>query len=162
MKKIIIVLVVFILGLTGCMTTSPVPINVSDSKVIEIPGASKDVLFERANQWVVGRFLHPDDIINHKDKEDGVIAANVTSKQFASGLHYFRARQTVLIEVKDGMARITIKDPYDKCIGDALNGKYEGYDYKPTDKESRAEIIRKQWPGLIDSFEKAMLTENTW
>lgn len=66
-------------------STARMPIDetsklITYSKVNEVAGQSKDVLFDRALEWATGYYKNPTDVIREKDKEGGKMVCKARYK----------------------------------------------------------------------------------
>lgn len=122
MKKLnIIVLVVFVLLLASCTTIKTSEVK-GVTKVVEVPGESKDELFVKASSWMVDAFNSAKNVIQFSDKEAGVIKGKyrMTFPQFlATG----ECETTITIECKDGKCRLVVDDPYGYVADDVYSTK---------------------------------------
>ena len=143
----IFVLVVAIAFLAvSCTTISPSEVK-GVTKVVEVPGVSKDDLFVRASTWMVDMFNSAKNVIQFSDKDAGVIKGKyiITFPQFlATG----ECEATITIECKDGKCRIVVDDPYGFRVDDVYSNRIENLTQEGFDKISTS--IR----GLCDKFEK--------
>ena len=147
MKKLnIIVLVVFALLLGSCTTIKPSEVK-GVTKVVEVPGVSKDDLFVRASSWIVETFNSAKYVTQFSDKDAGVIKGKyrITFPQF---LAIGECEATFTIECKDGKCRIVIDDPYDFRVDDVYSTKIVNLTQEGFDK------ISASIQGLCDKFEK--------
>jgi hypothetical protein len=73
MKNLLIISVV-VFACVSCatsqITTAEAPPYIS---VINVPSASQDVLYRRANSWFVDAFGSAESVIQYQDKEEGII-----------------------------------------------------------------------------------------
>jgi hypothetical protein len=113
MKKLIFFLGVGIVMF--CLSSCGGTMTVSDSapivKVVPVENATKDELYVRANNWMVGVFNNAESVIQFSDKESG----NITGKYFLSPViapsQYGPGKNAyalINIQVKDGASKITI------------------------------------------------------
>lgn len=147
MKKLnIIVLVVFTLLLASCTTIKTSEVK-GVTKVVEVPGVSKDDLFVRASSWMVETFNSAKYVTQFSDKDAGVIKGKyrITFPQF---LAIGECEATFTIECKDGKCRIVIDDPYGFRVDDAYSTKIVNLTQEGFDK------ISTSIQGLCDKFEK--------
>lgn len=104
MKKIILISIVGFM-LNSCMTA----IQVTTSKVnnvIEISG-TKDVLYIKANEWIVRTFNNAKSVIQFQDKEAGKIMGKYLMHSYqTSGSDIY---SLISIEVKDNATKIDIE-----------------------------------------------------
>jgi len=111
-------------------------------EIVECPGIDKDRLFVLANTWAVDAFVSAESVIQYSDKEAGIVKGKyiisfIEWGFFGSDPH--KVSSTLLIEVKDGAARITIVT-YDPTISEASFNKH----------------CLPEYHNLIASFRKAM------
>lgn len=113
-----VILVVFIMS--SCYTLQPVTFTDEEfSKVYDDVIGTKNDLYLKANTWMVSFFKDAKSIIQHSDKEQGVIIGKYLMKEregyntnllILPGLENIYS--TINIQVKDNKARISIR-PYD-------------------------------------------------
>ncbi len=117
MKKILMQLGV-VLALSGCSTlptASSTPFN-EVVEVVELPGQSKDQLFESSKIWVAKMFRSSNDVIQYADKNTGSIVGKGSIKYPCKGFMDCSAfgndyvTFTLKIDTKDGKARIGFND----------------------------------------------------
>ena len=109
MKKLI---VIFLLPLYSC--SIPTLIHFTEDEkyisVFDVPGTQNE-LFLKANSWMIGIFKDPRNIIQHSDKEEGVLIGKYLLVSFPMTMSYTGADVYGIIDirVKDGKARLEIK-----------------------------------------------------
>lgn len=112
MKIALVVIPFFLLSCTIATVSVPETeyvIDVYDSLV-----DSKNKLFLKANRWMVSTFNNAESVIQHSDKEEGVIVGKyLMFGQISSGAYGVtndnRVYAIIDISVKDGKAKIEIK-----------------------------------------------------
>ena len=111
-----IILISTLLLLSGCATPESmglIPLKkdqAETSKIIDIKGATKDELHERAKQFVADSFKSAQAVIQYESKEQGRIigkgvVGGYTEVGFSS--YYLSYNFSFNIDVKDGKARLT-------------------------------------------------------
>jgi hypothetical protein len=123
MKRLLILLLLAPIILTAQDATllSPFPISegkVKYEKIIEVPGATKEVLYGRTKAWALAFYNSQKDVLQLDDKEAGVIAyKGFFSQSYVSPKMYgfnvpstFQYWETIKIFLKDGKAKIVITD----------------------------------------------------
>lgn len=147
MKKLNILLVLGLaLLLVSCATVKPSEVK-GATKVVEVPGASKDEIFVRASSWMAETFNSSKSVTQYSDKEAGIIKGKYVidfPQLTAQGL----CDATITIECKDEKCRLIIDDPYDFRVRDAystgiVNMTRKGFD-----------TIVENISFLCESFEK--------
>lgn len=141
----VIFLVCATLFVHGCaiITTKSVPVD----RVVNLDNTSKDVLFFRANNWMVDALNNAESDIQFTDKDSGSISGRYLLGTVAYGHQYgpaVRAYATIKIRVKDGSTKITITPESFTYAKDSMFTLY-------TQEDATRDIS-----ALIDSFEKAM------
>ena len=150
MKKLItlisVCVVVFILG---CSST----VNIGSSeRVVRVENESKNVLYVKANNWMVDEFRNADSVIQFSDKESGTISGRyllgITDRENLNKVH-----ATIKIKVKDGASKIVIT-PEEFSYNEA-SFSYTGFN----EINARYKIT-----ALLASFEVAMKKpeDNAW
>jgi len=151
MKRILAALLT--IALTSCASMQPVTFTESEYvvKVFEDVKGTKEQLYLKANDWMIKTFNDATSVIQHSDKEEGVIIG----KYLMNGKVHSGAYGTTLdtrvyaiidIRVKDQKARIEIK-PQDKWEYDSSGMTI--YDYS---KQKAIADMQK----LIESFYQAL------
>jgi hypothetical protein len=114
MKRMIF-LVLMAAGLSSCFAPGLVTFNDDDFvEVYEIPG-TKDELFLKANEWMVSIFNDAKSVIQHSDKEEGVIIGKylMVSADENSGLYNKTVKADVFavidIRVREGRCRLAVQ-----------------------------------------------------
>ena len=104
MKKLNILLVLGLaLLLMSCATVKPSEVK-GATKVVEVPGASKDEIFVRASSWMAETFNSSKSVTQYSDKEAGIIKGKYVidfPQLTAQGL----CDATITIECKDEKCR---------------------------------------------------------
>ncbi|MDC5602471.1 DUF4468 domain-containing protein [Acinetobacter baumannii] len=107
-----------ILGLTGC-AGMPTPTDkpfTEVTQVVELPGQSKDKLFESSKIWMAKNFRSSNDVIQYADKNTGSIIGKGTIQYPCKGFMDCSAFGkdyigfTLKIDTKDNKARISFAD----------------------------------------------------
>lgn len=105
--KIILVLTLLILQSCAVVTTESNPV----SKVVNVDGETKNELYVRANNWMVGMFKNAESVIQFTDKESGTITGKYLLGTITAASKYGPAQYAyaiINIQVKDGASKITI------------------------------------------------------
>lgn len=98
--------------MTGCVNMANYELGSSDnmfSRVVEVEGASKDELFDRAMQFVALNYVNANEVVQYRDKDAGkIIIKGVVGVQHPETFVYEKVKfsYTEVIEVKDAKARI--------------------------------------------------------
>jgi len=103
----------------GC-ATMPERASVDDltiRRVADVPGFSKDQLFDKAKIWLAENFASSQDVIQYENQEKGTIIGKGSIPHYrAPGLGMLvrvgDLRFTIVINTKDDKIRVTIKDIY--------------------------------------------------
>ena len=86
--------------------------NVSFTKVIDVHGVSKDELYARALSYFTYNYNNGDDVVQVKDKEEGlIIGKGIYGTVFVGGflvVSTYNAVHIIRIDIKDGKARIIL------------------------------------------------------
>ncbi|AWW32180.1 hypothetical protein DN752_19670 [Echinicola strongylocentroti] len=114
MKNQILLLATSIILLSSCMSAKVV--NMEDRpyvQVYESLDTSQDDLFLMANEWMIKTFNDAESVIQHSDKEDGVLMGKyLMSGGVSTGLYGTtsdsRVYSIIDIRVKDDKVRISI------------------------------------------------------
>ena len=80
-------------------------------KVWEVPGLTKDKLFDAANSWVGGSFSNDVDVIQYANRREGVVVGKTfipyQQPDYIGLKDRFDLRFTIMVEVKDNKVRTT-------------------------------------------------------
>lgn len=83
-------------------------------QVVKVPGIKKQVLFDRASEWVALKYVSGQDVIQDKNANTGRIIGRgaTTIVPDSGGLMdvYERYTYSLVLDVKDGKARIQLGD----------------------------------------------------
>lgn len=142
-----------VLFFTSCGTLAPPELQ-TFQKVIDIDGVKKNVLFVRANKWVVDNFVKANSVIEFSDKEAGTVAG-----KYIIDNYFTLFKSHITIDVKDGKVRIQFSSPMSKVTA-TIFGPVLNTDYRPITVDEMS-IVRKEWLILVDSFEKSMKSSNS-
>ncbi|MFW5635342.1 MAG: DUF4468 domain-containing protein [Thermodesulfobacteriota bacterium] len=117
MKRYLYYLGVLALILWGCAGPPPEyapPEDLFIQEVSEIPGVSKEALFNGAKIWVAKSFSSDLDVIQYANREQGVVVGKTSipheRPSKLGGPERFELRFTVVAETKDEKIRTTFKD----------------------------------------------------
>ncbi len=154
MKKYLIYSALTVLFFMGCASTPPeyAPSeNLFIQEVSEVPGFSKEELFNGARIWVAESFSSALDVIQYANRDQGVIVGKTSipherTSQFG-GPNRFELRFTVVAETKDDKIRTTFKDL--RLMG--------GFGFDPllkADMEAIRPKLEDAVRALVASFEK--------
>ena len=117
MKKLNILLILGLaLLLMSCATVKPSEVK-GMTKVVDVPGVSKDELFVRASSWMVETFNSSKSVTQYSDKEAGIIKGKYVI-DFPQLTAQGSCDATITIECKDEKCRLIIDDPYDFRVKD--------------------------------------------
>ena len=121
--------------LTACVPkiTMPnlTPVNdASYQRVIDLPGLTKQQIFEKSKQWMAKTFISSKQVIEYENLQEGQIIGNstanltftVVSSLVGPVTSSYQARFTITEDIKDGKARIT----FDRVWVQNLNAGREG------------------------------------
>ncbi len=111
--KHLLILFITVLAIQTAYAQTPI----TYTNVIEVKGASKDVLYSRAMEWIASIFNNPDKVIKLKDSENGKIILNAIATYSPSKFGYGGTERakgfvdyTINIFFKDGRFKYEIKD----------------------------------------------------
>jgi hypothetical protein len=135
--------------LVGCMPTL-IPANeTSVQKIIELPGITKDVIYDKSRLWFAKTFRSSKAVIDYENKEAGVIIGkgivyyavkNEGSLLFPNMMVDIPVRFTMKEDIRDGRVRVTF---------DNLN---EGELENPVRYQSSMDRIRPRLLSLADDL----------
>lgn len=166
MKRITVMLVLLSLFIFNCGTMKTgqnvKPEQRKYQKIFKISNTRKNELYRRANQWFVDNFTSAESVIEYQDKESGDIMGKYVFSTTV-GIYHHDIRQTISVNLKDGKARLRIKDPYSRITGDNLNGDYANpNEYKPLKKKKGINKCRKHWDKLATSLKEKLKEDTSW
>jgi hypothetical protein len=152
-------------ALTGCAYTRTVPPEqLVVNKVVEAPGMSKDLLFERSKIWLAKTFRQPTSgfaednwrrtVIQYENEAKGILIANAAIlypyRNFSGDTYKegWEVRFTLTEEMKDGKARVTFSDltmyvPNHIC----------GYKYSQVTNSYQKELTLEEYEKVRPIFE---------
>jgi hypothetical protein len=144
-----------VMVLTACKSTPPPepasPEDLLIREISEIPGVSKEDLFEGAKLWLITAFSSDVDVIQYANRDQGVIVGK-TSLPYSRpsrwvGSDRFDYRFTVTVETKDNRIRTTFSDM-------ALVG-FHGYEsIRKDDMAALKPQLDAAVAGLVASFQR--------
>lgn len=126
MKKAILTCIIAFCA-TSCMTTVHFSEDEYYTAIYEDTPGTKDQLYLKANQWMVKAFVDANSVIQHNDKEAGVIFGKYLLhgglRSGDYGIQDTRIYAIIEITVKDNKARIQIKPQGSwSYLEDSMNG----------------------------------------
>lgn len=152
MKKLNILLILGLaLLLVSCATVKPSEVK-GMTKVVDVPGVSKDELFVKASTWMVEAFNSSKSVIQYSDKEAGVIKGKYVI-DFPQLTAQGSCDATITIECKDEKCRLIIDDPYDFRVRDIYSTRIVNMTQKGFD------TVIENISYLCESFEKYIKEE---
>jgi len=106
------------LAFVGCGTRPDrkpaAPDELTVREVWQVPGFTKDQLFDAANRWVGTNFSDDVDVIQYANRRQGIVVGKTFipyQRPDAIGLkEKYDLRFTLVVEVKDGKVRTTFTD----------------------------------------------------
>ena len=120
-KSITLVTIISFLLLSCGPLTTTVP-STTISKTLKIEDQSKDVLYIKANNWMVGAFNNNvESIIMFNDKEAGKVSGKYVLKYFPN--NGFTITTAINIKVKDGASKISFT-PMEYAYGNMSSEPY--------------------------------------
>ena len=92
------------------------PEDLTVREVWQVPGLTRDDLFDAANKWVATHFSDDVDIIQYANRRQGIVVGKTYipyQRPNAAGItERYDLRFTLIVEVKDGKVRTTFTDLY--------------------------------------------------
>ena len=160
MKKIMVCAVIIsaLVLLASCATLDPESSFEIQQTVVEVEGASSDELFVRANGWMTQAFNSAKAVIQYSDKDAGIIRAKYDSEFYIAWADC-QCTTDLLIECKDGKARLTIEAPYD-----FKSWTTYGYSKVGNLTSGAKESLQLERDSLVASFNAFMVekSESNW
>ena len=152
MKKLNILLILgLVLLLMSCATVKPSEVK-GMTKVVDVPGVSKDELFVRASSWMVKTFNSSKSVTQYSDKEAGIIKGKYVI-DFPQLTAQGSCDATITIECKDEKCRLIIDDPYDFRVRDIYSTRIVNMTQKGFD------TVIENISYVCESFEKYIKEE---
>lgn len=106
--KRVIALMLSVLALAGCAGVMPMETkDMQMQKVIEVPGTTKDALFDKSRMWYAAAFRKANAVIQYENKENGRIMGNgiISISELGTPRDL---KISVETEVKENRSRITV------------------------------------------------------
>jgi hypothetical protein len=135
-------------------TPPPEPAEAEDlflQEILEIPGASREQLFEHAKVWAARQFSGELDVIRFANRDQGVIMAktfiNHSRPNKTWGSDQFEFRFSLMVETKDERMRVTFNNM-------SLIGTYGPETILKSDMEEIRPRLEASLKNLAASFEK--------
>lgn len=165
MLKYVCIIALFLLGCAGAM---PVTVEeLSYQKVLELPGQSKETIYEKSKQWIATNFKSAKAVIEYDSKTDGVIIGNGTIDRPASEVHISGTHHITFLlreDIKDNKARLTFDKP--EVFSPAYYNPVSRTTYPP----SSSPIRKADVPGMRFTFDEIsenlknyiLATEKAW
>ena len=148
MKRLMYCIIALLLA-AGC-ATAPIELRQSQ-QVVDLPGMSKEQIFNRSNQWIAESFGSANAVIQYKDLEEGKIIGKIitTTSQFMTTYNF---NTTMSIDVKDGRAMLSFQ------ANDVTISSAGGV---PTTRdiygEAEAGMAQESFKSIVASYESYML-----
>ncbi len=148
MKRLMYFIIVSFFA-AGC-ATAPIELRQSQ-QVIDLPGMSRDQIYNKSNQWIAETFGSANAVIQYKDQKEGKIIGNIISTSLKFMMTY-SFNSTMSIDIKDGRARLSFQ-AHDVSISSAGG--------VPTTRgiygEAEAEMARESYTSIIESYRSYLL-----
>ncbi len=155
------VLIIALIIMAGCASTSNENVVDEMSVVVEVPGKTADELFVLANSWAVDIFNSAEAVIEFSDKDAGIIKGTFTHD--INGFNDYRTETTITIETREGRARITFDDPIARMtyfMGEPTNPSAWPWGECSNSQLSELNSI---WVAMVADFENALnAVEDNW
>ncbi len=104
-----------VLLLAGCATGPEYAIIPESDRgytaIIEVPDTSKEVLFNRASEWVAITYVSGKEVIQEKNPKTGrIIGRGISAAKVDAGLTnvFVNAYYTLIVDIKESKARIQL------------------------------------------------------
>lgn len=118
MNKAIFLLssIIITLLLPGCASMQAAPIDqLTFSQVYEIPGHTSAQIYDGVRIWISENFRSGKSVIDHADKESGIIIGNASMNYPCNGLDCVgreghMAHYTMRADIKDGKMKLTFSN----------------------------------------------------
>jgi hypothetical protein len=123
------------------------------SRILELPGNTKDLILLNINTWVVDKFKNNEIIIEFSDKENGIIRATYTFKRRGSPNSYL-VTSSLSIEVRNDRCRIQISNPVQRRTMYADVPFDLTTPSRPVTDAGLLTMANEQWKSLVDSLEQ--------
>jgi len=120
-------------------------------EVLDIPGMSKEQIFNKSNQWLAEKFGSANAIIQYKDLKEGKIIGKIITP-VSKFLVTFNFNTTLLIDIKDNKSRLSF-EAHDVTI--VTSGEVPTT--RPIYGESEAEMAQDSFKPVKDSYSDYML-----
>lgn len=162
MKRTNVLTLLLTIIMFGCVTM-PERASVEEltiRRVANVPGFSKNQLFDKSKMWLAESFVSSQDVIQYENKEEGTIIGKGSIPHYRrSGLvgpvRVGNLRFTLVINMKDDKIRVTIKDIY------VMNFTYGRETPLKLDMETGKPKLENLIKDLIASF-SSQQQDKTW
>src|ERR1051326_6509700 len=107
------ILLAFLMVLTGCASMQPVTEDeLTFSAVYEAPSSRQSQIFEAAKVWIAQKFVSAKAVIEHEDKQGGVLIGNGITDYPCKGMGCTLKDEwglafTIRVDVKDNKFKLT-------------------------------------------------------
>ncbi|GBC63993.1 DUF4468 domain-containing protein [Desulfonema ishimotonii] len=161
MKRLSVGILLSVCVLCGCASAPPPepapPDELTIRQVLEIPGVSKNELFERAKTWVGQSFSNSLDVIQSANRTRGTVIGKTYishSRPARFGQKdFFELRFTLMVEAKDNKIRTTFTDM-------RLMNQFGVQTILKTDMEELRPRLEEAVKSLVASFNTEKTDEN--
>ena len=127
-------------------------------RVVAVDSVTAGELYERARQWIVRAYVSADDVLQYENKEEGKLMGRGIWKEPVS-LNNEKMEHVIIIECKDGRARVTftdfVRETYDKTLGRERKNLENIKFMKKSVRESVAVHAARTGDGLEKSLKAA-------
>lgn len=164
-RTIVAILSIVMLGLIGCASIQPVAeTDQTFNKVFEVPGFSKDRIFDGTKIWIAENFRSAKAVLEYENKEAGTIIGNGVTQLPCTGLACVSSSDrkihfTMRVDIKENKFKTTFTNlqlsrppSYDPLLG-ARKG-YKGPIHTQGDMDKVKPILLQYGDGILTSLNK--------
>ena len=147
------------LVLVGCASAMPVEDADRTIEVVqEVPGISKDQIFNATKVWVAGNFRSAKQIIEYENREEGTLIGNASIPFPCSGIGCtgnddWHMPFTMRVDMKDGRFRIGFTNVRLVWTPTPYRSGYDG----PVRTQGNWESVKARLSGLAPELRKAIV-----
>jgi hypothetical protein len=171
MKKLLIIGVVGF-GLVGCVSAEQQrsynnPMK-SYSEIVDIPGKTKDQIYDQSRQWIAKSFKSSNNVIQYLNAESGTIIGKgnmpfpcrgyIECSAYANSNINF----TLTIDVKDNKSRMSFNDLGIHMPPSISGGvKFNGGDNLPIWQDKHKPLVESGLKEIIQDYKKSITNSNS-
>ena len=158
--SMILVSVIILAGCASMMGEKASPEMRNFKKIVEIPGQSKNAIYQKANSWFVETFRSGESVIEYQDKEAGKIMGKYVFS-YAEGVYTYDVKQVIDVAIKNNKVKVEIKKPLIRTAS-GLGQSYPNNQYRPLETKAGLNKARDEWNQLVSSLKGRLNKNEEW